>query len=188
MRQRALLSHVALFLWRHSKIGRKSRKSRKVGPLLWHVPRERPKVPASFGHRTTTLALASWARGAVPEDIPQNQRVSCCRSLKPTPPPSLQRLQAVGLGSQARARARASRVRPWCRGRRPCAPAARWLARRARTGRQGAQVHQWGLLTASVLVPLLQGGSDQDSVQIFRKPRRAVLNQLRSTCLRRNLT
>ena len=23
-------------------------------------------------------------------------------------------------------------------------------------------VHQWGLLTASVLVPLLQGGSDQD--------------------------
>jgi len=117
------------------RIGRKSRKSRKVGPLLWHVPRERPKVPASFGHRTTTLALASWARGAVPEDIPQNQRVSCCRSLKPTPPPSLQRLQAVGLGSQARARARASRVRPWCRGRRPCAPAARWLARRAHAGR-----------------------------------------------------
>ena len=119
-------------------------------------------MPASFGHRTTTLALASWARGAVPEDIPKNQRVSCCRSLKPTPPPSLQRLQAVGLGSQARARARASRVRPRCRVRRPCAPAARWLARRARTGRQGAQVHQWGLLTASVLVPLLQGGSDQD--------------------------
>ena len=66
-------------------------------------PRERPKVPASFGHRTTMLALASWARGAVPEDIPKNQRVSCCRSLKPTPPPSLQRMQAVGLGSQARA-------------------------------------------------------------------------------------
>ena len=117
-------------------------------------PRERPKVPASFGHRTTTLALASWARGAVPEDIPQNQRVSWCRSLKPTPPPSLQRLQAVGLGSQARARARASRVRPWCRGRLPCAARA-----------HGAAVvvcYKWGLLTASVLVPLLQGGSDQD--------------------------
>jgi hypothetical protein len=57
----------------------------------------------------------------------------------------------------------------------PCAPAARWLAHSVRVWRQGAHVdtttactavkllvHQWGLLTASVLVPLLQGGSDQD--------------------------
>ena len=57
----------------------------------------------------------------------------------------------------------------------PCAPAARWLAHSVRAWRQGAHVdtttacsavkllvHQWGLLTASVLVPLLQGGSDQD--------------------------
>ena len=115
----------------------KSRNSHKYGAVDTF-----PHIRTHLWHRTNKLALTSWARGAVLKDIPQNQRVSCCRSLKSTPRPSLQRLQAAGLGSQARARARASRVRPRCRGRRTFAPAARWLARRARTGRQGAQVHK----------------------------------------------
>ena len=57
----------------------------------------------------------------------------------------------------------------------PCAPAARWLAHSVRAWRQGAHVdttaaclppvktcHKWGLLTASVLVPFLHKGLDQD--------------------------
>ena len=55
-----------------------------------------PHILTHFRHRNSMLALASWARGAAPEDIPQNQRFCSSSSLKPTPPPSFQRLEAVG--------------------------------------------------------------------------------------------